>query len=64
MGPSSSMGYLPDPGQTQLHHSQQNLLHAGMAGSVDPSDALRIIANAQLISNTGLKEPLPQVLID
>jgi hypothetical protein len=58
------MGYLPESGQTQLHHSQQNLLHAGMAGIVNPSDALRRIANAQLISNNELKEPLPQVLID
>lgn len=63
VGPSSSMGYLSDPSQTQLHRSQQNLLH-GMAGIVDSADALRRIANAQLISNTGLKDPLPQVLIE
>ncbi|KAJ4792854.1 basic helix-loop-helix (bHLH) DNA-binding superfamily protein [Rhynchospora pubera] len=56
VGPSSSMGYLPDPGQTQLHLSQQNLLHAGITDIADPADALRRIANAQLMSNIGLKE--------
>ncbi|KAG1327475.1 transcription factor bHLH49 [Cocos nucifera] len=59
-GPSPAIGFSQDVIHPQLHPSPHGLVQAGMAGIMNPSDALRRAINAQQTMN-GYKEPVPQI---